>query len=592
MRSQVNLFNKRYGPLLLLSLLFLVLTLVLLALPVEGASAQTEERSWDFERFDADIRVHEDASFTVRETQVVNFHGSYRFLTRDISTAPASFSEGRTYGRVRVKDIEVYELGGQPYDKDLWSTESYAGGVTVTIDFDARDEQLGWIIEYRMTGALIFSEDYDRLYWDAVSEYRDVPIKSSTITARLPAGSDMDQVKTAFYVDPDAPPENAFYGLDGDVLWWHAENIAPSTTVTIDAAFPKGIVKIPWQYRGLTGLLATIFSTVFTMITLAVMLALWWRKGRDVESSSSTMVQYDPPKDLKPAMVGILVNEVPRVDDISATIVDLARRGKLSIFEEAAGGIFKKMKYSFQREDGDQSDLLPYERDVMEGLFEKGDRVSEDDLINEFYVHIGKILNQGVKKEVLKLGLFARDPQKVRNKYYWIGGLLAIVPAAAIFSLNFWLDMGYLNLFAAGFILSGMAIAVIGRFMPRRSAKGSRAYQQALGFMEYLTTAEKEELRYMKPENFQRNLPYAMVLGVVDKWAEKFQDIYTTPPEWFYGYYPGFSTVYLASSLSGMRHSLNSTLSSSPSSSSGGGGGGFGGGFSGGGFGGGGSSAG
>ena len=104
---------------------------------------------------------------------------------------------------------------------------------------------------------------------------------------------------------------------------------------------------------------------------------------------------------------------------------------------------------------------------------------------------------------------------------------------------------------------------------------------------------EQEEMKFMTPENFQANLPYAMVLGVADKWAEKFKDIFTSPPDWYRGYYPGsaFSTVYLADSISRMQTGVGGTLASSPSSS-GGGGGGFGGGSSGGGFGGGGSSAG
>ena len=594
MKNRMVRIDKRYGLFLFLAPLLLVIALTLLALPLDNVTAQFEEKSWDFERFDVDIQLHEDASYTVRETQVANFQGSFSYLTRDIDTGTASFSEGRTYGRVRIKDIQVYDLEGQPYDDELWSTQNYDGGVTVKIEFQAQDEQLGWIIEYRVTGATIFAEDYDRLYWDAVSYYRNVPIKSSLVTAHLPPQTDMEQVRTAFYPDPDWPPENADYGRDGDVLWWSAENINPYTTITIDVAFPKGIVNKPWQYRGITGLIVVIFSAVFFIVTMVIMILLWWIRGRDVGGTDSTMVQYEPPEDIKPAMMGMLVNESPRLDDISATIVDLARRGKLSIFEQEAGGVLKRVEYGFQRLDEDESDLLPYEREIMEGLFEKGTRVTEDDLENEFYTHIGTILNQGVKKEVMKRGLFVKDPQKVRGGYYSKGALLAIVPSTIIWLLNIWLDMGYLNLLPIGFILSGITIMVVGRFMPRRSGKGSQAYEHALGFREYMATAESEEMKYMTPENFQKNLPYAMVMGVADKWGEKFADIYTTPPEWYHGSSTRFNTVYFASSLNDMNRSLNRTLASSPSSSGsgGGGGGGFGGGSSGGGFGGGGSSAG
>lgn len=559
-----------------------------------AASAQDSdpsEKSWDFERFDVDIVVNRDASFTVRETQVVNFRGSFSYLGRDISTLKGYFADGRTYGSVRVKDISVYDLDGEPYDRDLWEIESYDGGVNVRIDFQAEDEQRGWIIEYRMTGAIVFADEYDRLYWNAVSEYRDVPIRSSRVTVLLPAGTQIDEVDTAFYTDTESPPESLDYGRDGDLLWWYAEDIAPYTTITIDAAFPKGVVEIPWPYRSSTGIVISIISFILVLAALLSMLALWWHRGRDVGGRGSSMVRYDPPEGLKPAMLGMLMEQKPRVDDISATIVDLAIRGKLTIIEEVGGGLIRNRKYAFERQDHDESSLLPYEREIMRGLFEEGDLVSEDDLKNRFYTHLDSILQKGVKKEVLERKLFSGDPRKIRRLYYWIGIALAGLPSALIFFLSRNYDMGYTLMLVPAFILAGIIVAAVGWAMPRRSAKGSLAYEHALGFKDYLETAEEPEFERMTPEYFQANLPYAMVLGAAERWAERFSDIYTTPPDWYRGTGVGFSTVYLASSLNDFSRSLGPVLSSSPSGS-GGSGGGFGGGSSGGGFGGGGSSAG
>ncbi len=157
-----------------------------------------------------------------------------------------------------------------------------------------------------------------------------------------------------------------------------------------------------------------------------------------------------------------------------------------------------------------------------------------------------------------------------------------------------WLDIGHFWLLAPAFLLCGLIVMIVGRAMPRRTPAGSQAYEHARGFQKYIETAEREEIASMTVENFQENLPYAMVLGVAAAWAAKFEGVFTTPPDWYQGT-GAFNTVYLASSLNGMTYSLGKTLTSSPPSSGGGGGGfsgGFGGGFSGGGFGGGGSSAG
>jgi hypothetical protein len=522
---------------------------------------------------------------------VVNFNGSFKYLNRDLSTEPATFDDGRSYGRVRIHDISVMDLEGQPYDSNLWSVEPNAGGKRVHIKFEANNEQMGWIIEYRMTGALIFAAEYDRLYWNAVSQERDVPVRASTITVNLPPQTGVENVNASQYVDIMRPPSSYESGAEGDKLWWQVQDIPAYSKFTIDIALPKGIVAKPWQYDRTCGIAVIASSSFLLAAALFAMTFLWWRKGRDIGRTGTTMVRYDPPEGLTPAMVGMLVNEKPRVPDISATIVDLARRGYLAIIEEEQRSFIRIKKYGFQRTNTDLSALLPYERKIMEGLFSSGEKVSDEDLKNKFYTHVNDILNKGVKTEVMKRKLFTTEPGALRSRYLTGGIFVAALPLAALFILPRWFDLGWFAVLLLAFIPIGVVVAGVGWFMPSRSRDGSRAYEHAMGFREYMDTAEKQEMEYMTPENFQANLPYAMVLGVADNWARKFQDIYTTPPDWYTSTGAAFNTVYLASSLNDMTGRMNTTLTSSPSSS-GSGGGGFGGGSSGGGFGGGGSSAG
>ncbi len=306
-------------------------------------------KSWDFERFDTEITVNPDASLSVRETQVVNFHGSFSFLNRDLSTEAAVGVDGETYGRVRYKDIRVYDLDGNAYEGDRWNVESVEGGRRVHIEFTAQDQQMGWIIEYRITGAIIYYDDYDRLYFDAVSSERDVPIASSATLVRLPAGTDMSQVYTDVYVDTYGGPDSYDYGVDGDTLWWKASGIDPYTTYTIDVSFPKGTVEVPWQYRRSFWFTMLFLSFAFFLLTFLLMLTYWLRRGRDVGRTGTEMVRYDAPPGLQPAVVGMLMEEKPQVSDISATIVDLARRGYLTIFEQGEGGMFSHTTYGFRK---------------------------------------------------------------------------------------------------------------------------------------------------------------------------------------------------------------------------------------------------
>lgn len=549
------------------------------------------EKSWEFERFDVDITVNPDASFTVRETQIVNFQGDFSFLNRDLSDTAAVFSEGRTYGKVRIRDIAVYDLEGNPYDGDLWSVKKLTSGKRVHIEFQASNETKGWIIEYRMAGAVIFAADYARLYWDAVSSDRSVKIKSSRVTVSLPPGTDLSAVRTKYYLDLLAPPSQHDSGRDGDLLWWSVQDVEPYTTFTIDVAFPRDAVRVPWQYGRACGTAVIAASCMFLFLVLALMLALWWRKGRDVGRSGSRVVRYDPPQGITPAMADMLVSESTRVPAITATIIDLARRGFLTLREEEKRGVIRRRLFAFRRLQGDTSSLLPYERKLLESLFAAGDSVTEDDLENAFHVHVGSILD-GVRKEVLKSGLFEKDPARIRTAYLIKGVLLCAISSASLLLLPRWFDLGWFSVAAAVPLPAGILVAAVGWFMPRRTRKGSEAYEHIMGFKEYMATAEKEELAKMTPDYFERNLPYAMVLGVCDAWVRKFRNIYNTPPSWYEGGGEGLGFAAFASSMQSLDKNLGRTLTSTPKSSGGSGGGGFGGGFSGGGFGGGGSSAG
>ena len=552
-------------------------------------------KSWEFERFDSDIQVHDDGSFTVRETQVVNFTGSFSFLTRDITTQMADFKVGRTYGKVRVKDVEVFNLDGTPYDGGMWEADSYSGGELIRINFQAQDEQRGWIISYRMKGAMIYAEDYDRFLWNAISWDREAPIKSSRITVTLPEGTDMSGVQYTDYYTTPFPSSSDDSGRDGNTVWWEARNIPGYYDFTIDVAFPKGAIDKPWPYRTSTLVLMLGLSLAIFLAALALMLGLWGWKGRDAYGGPPPGVSYEAPRELRPAVMSMLVHQQPRVEDMTATVIDLAIRGRLKIIEEDDAGL---SKYTFERLDGSKDGLLPHEITVLAGLFEKGERVEGDEvsLGDRRTIFLGEVRGEAKKKK-----LFYDDPEKTVSRYFKWAMLLLLLPPVILFVLHYWVDLGYVWFLLVATVCAVIAMWAVAHAMPQRTPVGSRLYWQAMGFREYLKTAEAGEAESMTIQSFQENLPYAMVLGLADRWARKFAAILTTPPEWYSGPAGGFDTMGFTSSMRNMGHLI--TISSAPAySGSGGGGGssfgggfssgGFGGGSSGGGFGGGGSSAG
>jgi len=141
--------------------------------------------------------------------------------------------------------------------------------------------------------------------------------------------------------------------------------------------------------------------------------------------------------------------------------------------------------------------------------------------------------------------------------------------------------------------LSGIIMLVFAMFMPQKTVKGAQILEKIQGFKQFMNVTEKERLKFhnppdMMPELFEKYLPYAMALGVENKWAENFKDIYNQVPAWYEGYSTtgAWSAIALTNSLNSFSANSQTTMASAPSGDgsgfsgggSGGGGGGGGGG--------------
>lgn len=136
-------------------------------------------------------------------------------------------------------------------------------------------------------------------------------------------------------------------------------------------------------------------------------------------------------------------------------------------------------------------------------------------------------------------------------------------------------------------IICVVGMVILFKEMPKRTKYGNEMLGKIKGFKKFLETAEKQKLEAMVMENptyFYDILPFTYVLGVSDKWIEKFETISLQAPNWYDGY-SSFNAASFGSFINSTMSSATRAMSSSPSSS---GGGSSGGGSSGGGSGGGG----
>jgi uncharacterized membrane protein len=544
-------------------------------------------------KFDSNIEVLADSSVDVTENITFLFtggpwHGVYRMI-------PVEYAGPRGLNYSLFLDVKrVTDENGNKLKYETSRQRQYLKLKIYVPDADNSTRTVS--IEYTVSDALRFFDDHDEFYWNITGDEWPMSIAEASAHITLPNGtSDIrTNVFTGAYrsVGHNAAAEITGTGVDVHTTM----PLAMHEGLTVAVAFDKGSVREPSPLSKLARILRSNWPLGIPVIALPIMFWRWWTRGRDPRLRPIS-AQYEPPEKLTPGEVGTLVDNSVDMRDITASIVDLAVRGYLTIEEKTTDhllGLTHSKDYVFhlQKSQADWASLKPHEQDLLGGLFtsgQAGDTVTLADLHNRFYRSIAGIKNE-IFGSLVTRGYYTRRPDSVRATYIGVAIVVGFLVFAAgnFFVRNFGMAFGP---FVLAGILTAAVIFAFAWFMPARTQSGAEALEKILGFEDFLNHVEADRFNRMikTPEMFEKFLPFAMALGVEKNWSKAFANIYTEPPQWYQGgsYGPGFYPYLLANNLNAMSVETGSVLSSAPRSS---GGSGFsgGGGYSGGGFGGGG----
>lgn len=323
---------------------------------------------------------------------------------------------------------------------------------------------------------------------------------------------------------------------------------------------------------------------VISLIVFLALFLLWRFIGKD--TPGTIIARFKPPKNIPPSEAGFIWDGKLHGKDMTALIYYWGAQGNLKI-RELEGEKKKKPEFEFVKLKGLSKDAREYEKIFFKGLFSSGDTVKLSSLKNTFYTTYNNARKAFFKFE-RKAGYYAKGTRgfgKFLSVIGWIVGIFLAVPL---------LIYGYfVSDFTYGIpaLIASVSLIVFGRIMPRMKVWAQEQLDELAGFREFIRAAETERLKTLideDPKYFGLTLPYAVVMGEGERWAEKFEDILIEPPDWYEGYGRGpFSTRYFTYHMIHSMHDMKSTFTSVPAPSSGssswGGGSSFGGGFSGGG---------
>jgi uncharacterized membrane protein len=566
------------------------LRVLLVALFVCCAALPAAARELRIRHFDAQIEVHTNGTIDVTETIEVQFTGVWHGIYR---TIPVQYSDPRGFNYTLFLDpISITDDAGQKLKYERSSQGRYTKFKIYVPD--AEDTTRTIIFHYQVLDALRFLEDHDELYWNVTGDEWDAPIDLATARITLPDGA--TGVRAVAYTGAyGSNAHDAKTTIDGDAI--DVESTRPLSFhegLTAVVGFDKGLVHPSSSFTLFLRFLRSNIPLLMPVFVFFAMLWWWWTHGRDPQRNAIA-VQYDPPDQLSPGECGTLVDNEAAMSDITATLVDLAVKGYLTIEQKEEThmlGLSHDKEYIFhlKKPPAEWTGARPHEQEMLNALFDGG--ASPDvrlaDLQNHFYTHLPTIRDR-IFSALMADGYYFHRPDTTKSGYIGAGiavGVLFFIGSSVLKNVTGISDTTWTM---AG-ITSGLIICVFGWFMSSRTTVGERALEKVLGFEEFLGRVEKDQIARLetRPELFEKFLPYAMALHVEKKWVQAFSGIALQPPQWFQAPYgSGFQALYLVNELNFMSSHVGAVMSSAPRSSSGSSGFG-GGGFSGGGFGGGG----
>ncbi len=613
---------------------FVILGSLILAVPV---SALENRGAFVITDFKVDILVKKDATLEVEEIIAVNFSEKRHGIFRNI---PVKYENDNGFKyNMNLKVLSVQNEKGRAVPYKI----SSSGNDKVLKIGDPDLEIIGdqkYFIEYEIERGVRYFEDHDEIYWNPVGTGWPTTInKASTVVAFEPGMKYLENSGVCFTGEFGSKEKNCLVNeKEKEVFFVATKKLNSHQGLTVAVHLPKGEIYEPTRKEYILMFLADNWGFGLPVGVFVLMYVVWWRKGKEIDLNKTTIAHYEAPNNLTPGEVGYLLKEKYSAKFVTADIINLAVKGYLDIHEtektrssmvkifrliliipfglilfsvlvvflssrdvDMIGILFfipipivfiwKVVKFSKKKKDefeyelknkkdwSETQDLTGHEKELLKGLFgsKKLGKIKLADKKNSFYKNV-QLAGEKIKDKLNTKGFFET---KLVNKggFYFVTGMAVFFGVILLGGFGDRLDLVF------GSILSLPIVILFGVFMSKKTQKGAEVYWEIQGYKHYIDVAEKYRAEFNAKENiFEKNLPYAMIFGNIDKWAKAFEGIAKEQPNWYHSSSANsFSPVFFASTINSGLTSATQAASVSPGSSSSGGSSGGGGGGGGGG---------
>jgi uncharacterized protein (TIGR04222 family) len=561
------------------------LLLLLLSLPMVAAG---DERILSFH---SDVLVLEDSRIEVTETITVRAEGKAirRGIYRDF---PVEYRDD--HGNTHEITVEPLGVTRDGLPENFHSRRS---GRDIRIYFGSSDHYLEpgtytYVFRYRANRLLGFFEQRDEIYWNVTGFRWDFPIDKVSATVAFDFAVAPQDLTAEAYTGRHGSRQRDFTSsidVDARVHFVATRPLRAANGLTVVVTWPKGFVSAPTQADQLVWLLADnrnlLVAIIGFLLLLAYYIPVWYQHGKDPDEGVIT-TRYEPPKNFSPASLRYIRQMYYDNEVMTAAVVNLAVKGYLEIEDDNGAHALKKINSNASREA-----MATGEQELYDALFAAGSVVELENVNHLIMAQARRAHKQSLADDY-------------KRRYFRTNGALnipAVCVALVATVVALMVGNGPTLSVMAMIVLMLLTIVFFAIVLKRPTLRGRQLLDEMLGFKDYLEVAEREELNLRNPPEktpqlFEAYLPFALALGVEQRWSERFASLLASirdpngreySPSWYSG---AWSSANLSKTTGQLSSGLSSAISSTvapPGTSSGSSGGGFSGGGGGGGGGGG-----
>ncbi len=557
----------------------------------------------------------------------------------------------------RVRNLKAYSLDTGFATSVEYSIENEDSDF-ISVYMDDDRIKYGETHSYRITYEYAITKPVSKnnIYLNAIGFGSEATIANVSVVVNLPDGwTDTHcyvgrRGTTEEFVDYTVNGNSVALGLDG---------LDRYNGITFDFEFADGVLSTKpdmtpyWIIIGACAVFAVLFAVKLLCfnknnLTPIPCFSVPANPPEGIKGAKSVAFD-DPTLEMDPLIMGKLIDNKVDNSDITSLIYYWASKGYIKINMQNEKDVVLIRIYNALPENSPN-----YQKTMYSSLFKSGEVVHINSLTNTFYSTVERVTKEvnsengklyegksmafailfaligaaamcvtpiamallGINRDLLLIAPFfmivpvfiifaLTQTVKYRTLKFKKSKLILLYGAVGLLALVFCalylvLVPSYVIELLPKFILAavGFAIVMLSVSLISRADDYTEKLNRIVGFKEFIETVEKDKLEEMlesNPEFYYNVLPYAIVLGVSDKWADKFEGLTVKPPQWSTGSMSDtiFNIMIFNSVMRNVNINMTKTFLSRPSSGSssgfrgGGGHGGFGG-FSGGGHGGGG----